>query len=266
MRLTGHLVFAISMAGWGILSLIYGDFAMNWQPVPPGIPGHDALAYLSGALLLLGGAGMFARRTASAGALLLTLNLVVWVLLLQVPRVVMGGRHEAAWLGMGETLVLVSGGWVLFTGLAADRLQGWLARHPVRPASVLFALALLPIGLSHMVYADVTAQMTPAYFPFRIAIAWLTGAAHIAAGLAILFGVLPRLAAALEAVMMSGFTLLIWLPGLAAAPTSRFQWTAFFASAAISGAAWAMAGALKGEPVSALFPLTFGRRRFAPAR
>jgi uncharacterized membrane protein len=268
MRLTGLLAFAISMAGLGILSLIYGDFAMNWQPVPPGIPGHAVLAYLSGIMLLLGGLGLLARRTVTAGALLLTLNLLVWLLLLQAPRVVLGGRHEAAWLGLGETLVLLCGAWSLFSATAAEenRLRGWLARHYLKLGSVLFALALLPIGLSHMVYADITAQMTPAYFPFRLGIAWLTGAAHIAAGIAILFGVLPRLAAMLEAVMMSGFTLLIWLPGLAAHPADRFHWTAFFASAALSGAAWTMAGALNGEPVSALFPITFARLRRAPVQ
>jgi uncharacterized membrane protein len=268
MRLTGHLVFALCMVGWGILSLIYGDFAMNWQPVPPGIPGYTALAYLSGVMLLVGGVGLLARPTMTGAGLLLTLNLLVWLLLLQVPRVIMGGRHEAAWLGMGETLVLVSGAWTLFAASAADedRLRGWLARHRVRLGSVLFALALLPIGLSHFVYADVTAQMTPSYFPLRLDIAWLTGAAHIAAGLAILFGVLPRLAALLEAVMMSGFTLLIWLPGVVAAPANRFQWTALFASAALSGAAWAVAGILNGEKVSALFPASFGGQRRAPAQ
>ena len=86
MRLTGHLVFAISMAGLGILSLIYGDFAMNWQPVPPGIPGHAVLAYLSGVMLLAGGAGLLVRPTMTGAGLLLTLNLLVWLLLLQVPR------------------------------------------------------------------------------------------------------------------------------------------------------------------------------------
>jgi hypothetical protein len=37
-------LFAIGMIGLGILVLVYGDFAMGWQPVPAGIPGRMALA------------------------------------------------------------------------------------------------------------------------------------------------------------------------------------------------------------------------------
>ena len=33
------------MIGLGILALVYGDFAMVWQPVAPWIPGRTALAY-----------------------------------------------------------------------------------------------------------------------------------------------------------------------------------------------------------------------------
>jgi hypothetical protein len=37
-------LFAIGMVGLGILALIYGDFALVWQPVAPWIPGRTVLA------------------------------------------------------------------------------------------------------------------------------------------------------------------------------------------------------------------------------
>ena len=239
----GAAIFAVCMMGWGILSLIYHDFAMNWQPVPAGIPDRAALAYLSGAMLLAGGAALFWRRSAAFGAGLLAANLLVWIVLLQVPQVIAGFRHEGAWLGLGETLVLFSGAWILFCA----RISSPRAALGIRIGKYLFAVALIPIGLSHMVYADVTAGMVPGWLPFHMPFAWLTGAAHIAAGVAIIAGVLPQLAALLEAVMMSLFTLLIWLPGIVAAPMDRFHWTAFFASAAISGAAWVVSDTLRRE-------------------
>ena len=51
----GHPVFAVALAGFGVLSLSSGDFAYLWQPVPPWLLGHPLLAYASGALLLVCG-------------------------------------------------------------------------------------------------------------------------------------------------------------------------------------------------------------------
>ncbi len=36
--------FAAGLIGLGVLALIYGDFALVWQPVPAGLPGRTALA------------------------------------------------------------------------------------------------------------------------------------------------------------------------------------------------------------------------------
>ena len=56
-----RLLISLGLIGLGVLSLLYGDFAMVWQPVPEGIPFRTPLAYLSGALLLAGGLGMMVR-------------------------------------------------------------------------------------------------------------------------------------------------------------------------------------------------------------
>jgi hypothetical protein len=40
--------------------------------------------------------------------------------------------------------------------------------------------------------------------------------------------------------MISSFTLLVWVPRVAAAPGSRAPWTALLASSALTGAAWAV--------------------------
>ena len=106
------------------------------------------------------------------------------------------------------------------------------------------AAALIPIGLSHIVYVKDTADLVPAWLPFRPVWAYLTGAAHIAAGLGVLFSVVPRLAATLEAAMIGLFTLLVWIPAIAAAPTTRLPWTAFFISWVIGAAAWLVADSI----------------------
>src|SRR5437868_14898300 len=102
----GQVLFALAVAGLGLLSLGSGDFALNWQPVPAWLPAREALAYLSGAILLIGGLAILVRPTARLASLVLTVNFLAWLVLLQLPRVVTGWSHAGAWLGFGETSVL----------------------------------------------------------------------------------------------------------------------------------------------------------------
>ena len=236
--------FAVGMIGLGILALIYGDFAMVWQPVAPWVPGRTVLAYASGIIMLLGGAGLLFNATAAWSVRILFPYLIVW-LLLKVPALIVAPKMEAVWLGFGEIAVLMTGGWVLFTRMAdlpeGSPLKMLTSEKSVRIAQMFFAVWLIPIGLSHIVYAQVTADMVPAWLPYRMGWAYLTGAGHIAAGLGVLFSIFPRVAAMAEAAMIGVFTILVWGPAILSAPHTRLNWTAFFISWAIAAAAWVVA-------------------------
>src|ERR1700733_10162717 len=109
-------LFAVGMIGLGILALVYGDFALVWQPVAAWIPGRTALAYLSGLLMLFGGAGLLFDATVTWSVRMLFLYLIVWALL-KVPAVVVAPQMEAVWLGFGELAVLLAGGWTVLAEL-----------------------------------------------------------------------------------------------------------------------------------------------------
>lgn len=240
----GSTLFAVGMIGLGILALVYGDFAMVWQPVAAWVPGRTVLAYASGVLMLLGGIGLLFGATAAWSVRILFPYLIVWVLL-KVPALFVAPRMEAVWLGVGELAVLLAGGWVLFARLAGLREGSVLGfasgENGVRLARILFAVALLPIGLSHIVYVKETAELVPAWLPSRAGWAYLTGAGQMACGLGVLFSILPRVAAWAEAGMLSLFTLLVWVPAIVADPKARLPWTAFFISWVIGAAAWVVA-------------------------
>jgi uncharacterized membrane protein len=237
-------LFAIGMIGLGILALTYGDFALVWQPVAAWVPGRTVLAYASGLLMLLGGVGLLLRIAAAWSVRILFPYLIVW-LLLKVPALIVAPQMEAVWLGFGELAVLLAGGWILFANLARLRAGSPLtflaSEHGIRAARILFAVSLLPIGLSHFVYVKETAELVPAWLPYRVGWAYLTGAGQIACGLGVLVSVLPRVAAWAEAGMLTVFTLLVWGPALFSAPRMRLPWTAFFVSWAITSAAWVVA-------------------------
>jgi uncharacterized membrane protein len=237
-------LFAVGMIGLGILALVYGDFAMVWQPVAPWVPGRTALAYASGVLMLLGGTALLIRATAAWSIRILFPYLIVWALL-KVPALFAAPKMEAVWLGFGELAVLMAGGWVLFAKMAdlpdGSPLKIATSEKSVRIAQMFFAVWLIPIGLSHIVYVQATVDLVPAWLPYRVGWAYLTGAGQIACGLGVLFSIFPRAATWAEAGMISLFTLLVWAPKIVAAPHTRLNWTAFFISWAIASAAWVVA-------------------------
>jgi uncharacterized membrane protein len=246
-------LFAVGMIGLGILALVYGDFALVWQPVAPWIPGRTILAYGSGLIMLLGGVGLLSRATVTWSVRILFPYLIVW-LLLKVPALLVAPQMEAVWLGSGEIAVLLAGGWVLFATLAGLRegspLTFATGANGIRLARMLFAVSLIPIGLSHLVYVKQTVELVPAWLPYRVGWAYLTGAGQIACGLGVLFSIFPRVAAWAEAGMISLFTLLVWGPAIVAAPKTRLPWTAFFISWAIASAAWVVAQNIAPKPVA----------------
>ncbi len=236
-------LFSAGLIGLGILALRFGDFALVWQPVPAWLPGRTAIAYASGVLMLFLGLGLMAPVLRKPSVRLLLPYLFLWALL-KVPDVVSKPGVEGSWLGFGELTLLLSGGWTLFACLGGISEESPLAflsgERGIRMARILFALSIIPIGLSHIVYVDATAGYVPHWLPFPKGWAYLTGAGQIASGLGILFNVLPRIAAWAEAGQITLYTLLVWLPALIAAHT-RLNWTAFFISWTFGAAAWAVA-------------------------
>jgi uncharacterized membrane protein len=237
-------LFAIGLIGLGILALVYGDFALVWQPVAPWIPGRTILAYGSGILMLVCGFGLLFRATTTWSVRILFPYLIVWALL-KVPALVVAPLVEGVWLGFGELTLLLSGGWILFATLAEIPKDSAIAfaagEKGLRIARYLFAVSIIPIGLSHLFYVQQTADYVPAWLPFRPGWAYLTGLGQMASGLGVLFSVLPSVAAIAEACMISIFTFLVWGPKVIAAPKERLPLTAFFISWIFGAAAWLVA-------------------------
>jgi uncharacterized membrane protein len=251
----GHLMFAVAMSGIGVLALVYGDFALQWQPVPPGLPWRQGIAYLGGIISLAGGVGLLIKHVAVRSALALTIVLLITWVFPQALKAVPDPASVGSWVGFCEALAVLTGSWILWTSLArATGATQIVDSGGLRVARCLFGLSCVVFGLSHFVYADFTASMIPHWIPLRLWFAYATGAGHIAAGLGIALSVRPRLAATLEALMMSSFVVLLHIPSLWTAPppdwapSARIQWTALFWASAIAGSAWIVARSLRARP------------------
>ena len=236
---------AISMMTLGVLGLVYGDVAMVWQHLPiEHMPGAKAIAYVFALIELFAGIGLLLRPAAKAAAGVLTVFLLVWAVLLKLPAVIAVPSMEATWLGLGEITVILAGAWVLFANQMGER-SDWLrhvtGQRGVRAARVLFALSLPMIGLSHFFYTKQTVELVPSWLPYPNGWAYLTGAGSIATCLAVLLGIVPRLACRLEAAMLWIITLLVWAPAGVSTSGDRLPITALTISAAIACGAWVVA-------------------------
>jgi uncharacterized membrane protein len=246
----GHAAFAATLVALGILGLAKGDFASIWLPVPDGVPARRALAYLCAFVLIAGGLGVLWRRTAAIASRALLAYLLAWLLLLRVPHVFFSPTIDVIWAA-AEVAVIVAAAWVLYVGLAADRNRKHLGfaggDSGLRIARALYGVALIPFGIAHFIYLQHTADLVPPWLPGEVAWACVTGGALVAAGASIITGVYARLAAALSALEMGLFTLLVWVP-VVVTGTSAFEWHEFIVSWALTAAAWVVADSYRGMP------------------
>jgi uncharacterized membrane protein len=249
---TGHAVFAATLVVLGLVGLLKGSFVGIWDGVPKGFPGRELLAYLCALIALTSGIGLFSKRWGAPAARVLVIYLVLWTLLFKGRLILLHPGMEVVYQTCGENLVLIAGAWVLYAGFAGDwdrqRLGFATGDRGVRIARVLYALALLAFGLSHFAYLDNTAPLVPGWLPGHVAWAYFTGAAYLAAGAAILFGVCAPLAAALSALQMGGFTLLVWVPKAVTGDMSAFQGSELCVSWALTAAGWVVADSYRGVP------------------
>ena len=264
----GIRLYGLGAIATGLVGLAWGDFALQWEPVAASFPGRTALAYIFSTLLIVAGAATNWRRSSAAlGAAALVGLYAVVVVLMHGAQIVQHPGVFATWSGAAEQVALLAGGLASHAYLAGARGAGVSpggsanvladvrpgdsaapggrseSPHPAltsRLAVIAMGVCLLTFGLAHFLYLDFTASMVPAWLPGGQKFwAVFTGAAHLAAGAALLTGIQARLAAILLTIMFATFGVLVHLP-LLMADLSHLNWVMNAINLALTGAAWAM--------------------------
>ena len=243
-----HALFAATLIGLGVYGLVTGNFGAICGGVPKTLPGREVLVYACAVVSMAAGAGLFWRRTAAWAAGVLLVWLFGWMILATGRSIRTAPLSVGSWENPAETAVLVAAAWTLFAAFAdGDARLGFAAgERGLAIGRAIFGVALVIFGLAHFAYLQLTAPLVPAWLPWHVFWAYFTGAAYIAAGLAVLVRVLPRLAATLAAVQIGLFTLLVWAPKLAAGSKDPSDWSEAVISWALAAGAWVVADSYRG--------------------
>ena len=249
MRIVGFArgLLAVASASLAIWSLRYSHFA--WQGLPSWIPWREAWVYGSALVVLAASAGLCFSRTALPGVLVIGVCRAIEAAI-YVPVIVAKPDSLEGWYPFNEALTALVGAWAVYAMLQRESrgpATTMASEGAMRVALVLFGLTCAFYGWSHFLYAAYTASMVPAWLPGHMGFAYVTGFAHIAAGVAIALGIFAGLAATLEATMMSLFGLLVWVPSFFAQPrpvwagTPANQWSELTVNVVLAASAWIVA-------------------------
>ena len=241
----GHLAFAIAMIALGVIGFVTRDFTQIWQPVPKWVPARAPLAFLCSLISLGCGLGLLVRRAAPTASRVLFVALAIWLLVLRLPNLFYEKPLVLVGWTFGATAVMLAGAWVLLAWFAGDSRQSafdiFTSNKGLRVARTLFGLSLIPFGLAHFMYLDATTVLIPHWLPWHVAWAYVTGAAFIVAGLAICIGVFAPLAAALSAVQIGLFSVIVWVPRALAGNLNAFQRGEVISTFVLTAGAWVVA-------------------------
>lgn len=224
----GHRVFGIASLATGIITLAG--------------PERGSLRYVICAAAVaqsIGGAAILFRWTAKAGAILIGAGYLVSVLI-SVPPIIATPLVYGPWGNFFEPFSVMVGAAMFYAWLAS-----WWERKTVqRTSRIVMGVCTISFMLYQALYLRPTAGLVPKWIPpsarfWTIATTIFFGLA----ALALLANVWALLAARLEALMLTLFGLIVWVPLIASSPRNLGNWSECAETFAIAGAVWIFADA-----------------------
>jgi uncharacterized membrane protein len=253
---TNRFLLGAGAMGLAIISFVFNDFAPLWHVIPASLPAREYWVDACACVLVVASVGLCFARFTMASIATISAYYLFWAIG-SAPPIFHDLWSFGSWYGVVLASSAIAGAWILRIELRllSQPLQGPTRDAGiVRVAQVVFGLACVFYGCSHFAFAEYTASFLPSWLPGRLGLAYFTGACHVAGGLGIAVGVLPRLAANLEAVMVSLFGVLIWVPSFfmhprpAWAGTTQNQSSELVVTLVLAAAAWSIAESLRTKP------------------
>jgi len=230
-------LFGIAMMASAVEDLICARLGLKVRGVP-WFPGNSFWAYLTGIALLAAGLSIVTNIRARLTAALLGILFLCYVVLFEIAAVIANPLNVSVRTVAFETLAMCGAALTLADTLPGDRFNKLTASGPY-----LFGVSSIVFGIDHFLVLDIIASLVPAWLPWHLFWAYLTGAAFIAVGLSILTGWMDRLGATLLGMMFMLWFFTLHLPRSVIAlrshhPNLPDEWSSAFIALAMWGGSW----------------------------
>jgi uncharacterized membrane protein (UPF0136 family) len=236
----GRIFYGISIAVMGLVTIYDHDFP--YMLIPAGrswLVGHEIVAYISGALLILAGVFIaFAKKTLPVSLLLGTALLAIFCFYF-IPYQLMASpryMHFGQWENAAKELALAGGAFVI---------AGCFSRKFMPVGVILYAITIISFGIDHFLFAREASDYIPSWIPGHLFWMYFTGSALLGSGIAIILKIRPGLFAALLGGMIFVWFIILHVPRVIASPSAYIgsEVTSAFIALAYGGIAFVIAGA-----------------------
>lgn len=246
----GRIFYGVAVVATGLHTVYYHDFPYWFLPPKHSwIPGFAALAYISGALLIVAGICIVVEKKIRPVTLLLGAAMLLVFCFYFVPYQFMAAARYMnllQWENAEKELAFASGALVIagcYPG-KNDRPLDRLLDKLVPLGAIFFALMMIIFGTLHFLHAKDVAEYVTPWIPWHLFWTYLAGTALIGSGIAIIFKIKVGLVAVLLGTMLLIWFLILHIPRIIASPVAYLgsEITSAFLAFAYSGIAFVIAG------------------------
>jgi uncharacterized membrane protein YphA (DoxX/SURF4 family) len=211
----GRFIYSTGIIALAILCLISKDFIVGRPPAwPAGFNINPALAYVSGAVLIISAIAIILKRKARLAALLISALIFLFSVLRHLPN------FMNDWANAYKSLALVGGSLIIAASFSVQdpaKDSGFRADERLRSVlitigCILLAAFFIACGYAHFKFVDFIESFIPSYIPFHVFWAYFCGICLFAGGVGLLIPQTRRLAALLSGCMVLGWFLLLHIP------------------------------------------------------
>ena len=249
----GRIFYGTAIAVMGLHTIYFKDFHPYLLPANhSGIPGLVVLAYISGALLIIAGAGIVFEKKTRPISLLLGAVLLLICCFYYIPYEFIATSnymHFGEWENAVKELALSSGAFVI-AGCFSEKNENPLTRFLsklIPYGTIVFSLTIISFGANHFLYAKSAADYIPSWIPNHIFWIYFAGVALLGSGIGITLNIRRRLLAVLLGTMIFIWFIILHIPKAAASPFADMggETISAFLALAYSGTAFVIAGGTK---------------------